>query len=119
MSDIFTLAIAYWLMRFSYLALRAGVARSKKGGNAMILLKIPRLITVAVAPAAPKSLCHECDFSHIVRGFKPNDELITCGFSLSPRAICFPVRSCTDFRKQHDTLTSDEAELVASASWRS
>ncbi len=42
MSEIFTLMIAYWLMRFSFLALRAGVARSKKGGTEMILLKIPR-----------------------------------------------------------------------------
>ena len=85
----------------------------------MILLKIPRPITVAVTPAPPKSLCHECVYSHIVRGFEPNEELITCGFGFPPRDIYFPVRSCTDFRKPRDTLSSDEAELVGSAAWRS
>jgi hypothetical protein len=119
MSEIFTLAIAYWLMRFAFLALRAVVSRSKKGGNAMILLKIPRPVAVAVAPAPPKSLCVECAFSHIVRGFEPTEELITCGFGFPPRDIYFAVRSCTDFRKQRDSFNSDVADLVASAGWKS
>jgi hypothetical protein len=121
MSEIFTLAIAYWLLRFTFLALRAVVSRSKKGGTAMILLKIPRpvAVAVAVAPAPPKSLCIECAFSHIVRGFEPTEELITCGFGFPPRDIYFPVRSCTDFRKPRDTFNPDVAELIASASWKS
>ena len=89
----------------------------------MILLKIPRpVVEVAIAPVAsvpPKSLCLECAFSHVVRGFEPNEELITCGFGFPPRDIYFPVRSCTDFRKQRDTFNPDVAELIASASWKS
>ena len=89
----------------------------------MILLKIPRPVvevTIApVAPAPPKSLCLECAFSHVVRGFEPNEQLITCGFGFPPRDIYFPVRSCTDFRKPRDNFNPDVAELIASASWKS
>jgi hypothetical protein len=121
MIGFFTVMIVYWLASFSYVALRAGLARSKKGGTAMILLKIPRpvAVDVAVAPAPPKSLCYECVYSRIVRGFEPNEELITCGFGFPPRDIYFAVRSCTDFRKQPDTFTSDVAELLALAPWKS
>jgi len=122
MSEIFTLAIAYWLMRFTYLALRAVPGLTKKGGTAMILLRIPRPAPVApevaVAPAARKSLCYECVYSRIVRGFEPNEELITCGFGFPPRDIYFAVRSCTDFRRERDNFTLDVADLVASAPWQ-
>ena len=122
MTEIFTLAIAYWLMRFTYLALRAGSRRTKKGGTAMILLRIPRpapvAAEVAVAPIARKSLCYECVYSRIVRGFEPNEELITCGFGFPMRDIYFPVRSCTDFRRERDNFASDVADLVASAPWQ-
>lgn len=88
----------------------------------MILLKLPRPIAItpiAVETTPPKSLCVDCVYSHIVRGFEPNEELITCGFGFPPRDIYFPVRSCTDFRKQRDTFNSDVAEFAASARWNS
>jgi predicted nucleic acid-binding Zn ribbon protein len=98
MSGFFTLMIVYWLTRMAYVAVRTSVGRPAKGGTEMILLNLPRPATVT--PAPQKSLCLECKYSHVVRGFEPHEEIIVCGFAFPPREMFFSVRECTDFRAE-------------------
>jgi hypothetical protein len=61
------------------------------------------MTTLGLTPAirtTPKSLCSNCVYSRFVRGYKLEEELVTCGYTYPPREVPFPVRECTDFREQ-------------------
>jgi len=49
-------------------------------------------------PVARETLCTQCVFSHIVRGFRPREEVVFCGYAFPLREVLFTVRECTDFR---------------------
>ncbi len=49
---------------------------------------------------APKTLCADCTFSHIVRGYAPGQELVFCGYAFPLREVPFPVKQCTDFKTE-------------------
>jgi hypothetical protein len=93
------------------------VWRAKKGGLAMITLKIPRL-TVAVpmtmpvpqaVPAPRPSLCAGCVYAHIVRGYESGEELMFCGYAYPQREILFAVRECTDYRPKRERDGAEKA----------
>jgi hypothetical protein len=61
------------------------------------------MTTIGFVPegrTSPKSLCSNCVYSRFVRGYKPDEELITCGYTYPPREVPFPVRECSDFRER-------------------
>jgi hypothetical protein len=71
----------------------------------MITLNLPR-----PTPVERKSLCPNCVFAHIVRGFERGEELIFCGYAFPPREVLFPVRECTDFRAKQAERNECRAE---------
>jgi hypothetical protein len=98
---------------FVFLFIRLAVTslwarRAGKGGPKLITLSIPRLrrpeppstiVSRADVPPAPrKSLCMECVYAHIVRGYEPCEVLIVCGYGFPPREVPFPVRECSDHK---------------------
>jgi hypothetical protein len=60
------------------------------------------MITLKLGPARvpPKTLCSACVFSHIVRGYRPEEKIVFCGFAFPLREVLFPVKECTDFRAE-------------------
>lgn len=60
------------------------------------------MMTLNLRPprVAPKTLCSACVFSHIVRGYAPQEEIIFCGYAFPLREVLFPVKECTDFRAE-------------------
>ncbi|HTS10536.1 MAG TPA: hypothetical protein VMH00_00325 [Candidatus Limnocylindrales bacterium] len=77
----------------------------------MVTLKIPpgpRFAPRAASPApepiplsesvpAPVALCESCAYARIIRGLRPGDELISCGYAFPPLVIPFVVTECTDY----------------------
>jgi hypothetical protein len=92
---MFAYLLAYWLVRI--LVRQAIVlfqdSAAKKGGPHMITLNLR-----PVAIVARKTLCSTCVYSHIVRGYELQEEIIFCGYAFPLRAVPFLVRECTDFR---------------------
>lgn len=43
------------------------------------------------------SLCRDCAYAHIARGFRDRDELIACTYAGAMRPIKFAVSDCTMF----------------------
>lgn len=94
------------LLCLAHIALRVAIVifhdrRARKGAAAkMTTLNIPR--AVATPPPAPLSLCASCAFAHIVRGYKPGEEIVVCGYAFPPRDILFAVRECTDYKPKRE-----------------
>jgi len=98
---MFTFLMAFWIA--SILVVIA-MRPSRSAENAR-----SRFITLnlgSITPVVRKSLCTECNFSHIARGFEPLEELILCGFAFPPREISFAVGECTDFRPEREAFAT-------------
>jgi hypothetical protein len=93
------------LLCLAHIALRVAIVlfrdwRARKGeGSKMITLDIPR---ATIAPPAPVSQCASCAFAHIVRGYRPGEEIVVCGYAFPPRDMLFAVRECTDYKPKRD-----------------
>jgi hypothetical protein len=110
-------AITYWVIRFGVPRVRAWIA-AKKAEPAMVALRIPtptRESAVTVPPPVavaeptdipavnvPDTLCYECLYAHIVRGYRRNEELIACGYVFPMREVPFRVHECSDYRPKRE-----------------
>ena len=63
----------------------------------LILNAIRDRETVTTALGAKTSLCRDCAYAHIARGFRDGDELIACTYAGAMRPIKFAVSDCTMF----------------------
>jgi hypothetical protein len=104
--------ILYLVFRIAWIAVRNW--HTRKGGLAMITLKLPRLTASvppvpAVAPIPRASLCAACLYAHIVRGYVPGEQMIFCGYAYPQREIVFPVRECTDYKPKRERDGAEKA----------
>ena len=53
--------------------------------------------TVTTTLSAKTSLCRDCAYAHIARGFRDREELIACTYAGAMRPIKFAVSDCTMF----------------------
>jgi len=101
----------FLLIRLALAGLRA--RHTGKGGPKLIKLSYPRLRRTGLfearvpslvdVPQPPrKSLCMECAYSHIVRGYESCEVLIVCGYAFPPREVRFSVRECTDYKPKRE-----------------
>ncbi|HEX4004077.1 MAG TPA: hypothetical protein VHX36_15610 [Candidatus Acidoferrales bacterium] len=67
----------------------------------MITLKL-----TATPVVVRKTICTACRFSHVVRGYEKEQELIFCGYAFPAREILFAVKECTDFRGASEALAA-------------
>ena len=49
------------------------------------------------APESRKSLCHTCDFVHLVRGFGECEEVVVCRYTYPDMQMKFRVKECTGY----------------------
>ena len=96
-------AFGYLLARLLVTATRRYFRRpiGQKGGSQMIVLKL-----TATPVVERRTLCTACRYSHVVRGYERQQELVLCGYAFPPREILFAVKECTDFRAESETLTA-------------
>jgi hypothetical protein len=112
-------AVTYLLIRIVAPGLRELVAR-RKGEPAMNMLKIPAASAVeppavpseptadvavpADVPAVilPATLCYECLYAHIVKGYNRSEELIACGYAFPMREVPFRVHECSDYKPKRE-----------------
>jgi hypothetical protein len=117
-------AITYMVIRLALNSIRPIVARAKTDGT-MTALNIPdpsadapplrgieRIVPDPV-PAQPDTLCYECLYAHIVRGFKPGEELIACGYVFPMREVFFRVHECSDYRPKRERSRVEKANESA------
>jgi hypothetical protein len=99
--SVFMYLIVFFLIRIAWGVVRNRTQVAAEKGE-------PRMITLDLRSErkiARKTLCTGCIYSHIVRGFEPQEEIIFCGFAFPQREILFPVRECTDFRAERVRTT--------------
>jgi hypothetical protein len=114
-------AFAYWLIRFVVICVRPKLARMNKA-PAMTMLKIPapavsasqlsKAERIAPVPAVvvPDTLCYECLYAHIVRGYdRNNEELVACGYVFPMREVPFRVHECSDYRPKRERNRVEKA----------
>jgi hypothetical protein len=99
-------AITYIVIRFALNCIRPILARRKKE-TTLTMLSIP-------APVRrPDTLCYECLYAHIVRGFGPGEELIACGYVFPMREVFFRVHECSDYRPKRERSRVEKANESA------
>lgn len=81
--------------------------------------------TVTTSLSAKTSLCRDCAYAHIARGFRDREELIACTYAGAMRPIKFAVSDCTMFCSRNantaivritgfaETLSTLEAPTIA------
>lgn len=113
---------AYWVARFVVICVWPRLARMNRV-PAMTILKIPapsasarpfveaeRIAPVPVVVVVPDTLCYECLYAHIVRGYdRNNEELIACGYVFPMREVPFRVHECSDYRPKRERNRVDKA----------
>lgn len=57
----------------------------------------------AAEKAARKSLCIECRFSQVLRGFEPDEQSIVCNYAY-PRDVLMVVRECSDYKPKRERI---------------
>jgi len=74
--QLLVLALTILLIRLLPRLINRGRLRwkARKGGSQMITLKL-----TATPIVVRKTLCTACVFSHVVRGYEKDEELILCG----------------------------------------
>jgi hypothetical protein len=50
------------------------------------------------------SLCLNCRYVQLVRGYLAGEESITCGYAFPPHAMPFVVRECSDFKPKRERI---------------
>jgi hypothetical protein len=77
-------------MEFIYVVFLSIVVR-------LIVNSIKGRETVTTALSSKTSLCRDCAYAHIARGFRDREELIACTYAGAMRPIKFAVSDCTMF----------------------
>lgn len=93
--SILVAVFMYWVIRFAAPRIRTWVAK-KKAEPEMIALRIP------AARVVPDTLCYECLYAHIVRGYHRSEELIACGYVFPMREVHFRVHECSDYKPKRE-----------------
>jgi hypothetical protein len=109
---IVVLVAAYWLARFlaprmrTWLAARSVTWTTRD--TSLTRLDLATRAPFVRAEPEPEPLCYGCVYSHIVRGAKPDEEMIECGYAFPARVLPFRVRECTDYRPKRERNRVDE-----------
>jgi hypothetical protein len=93
------LALARWVIR------RRG-AKTLGNETAFMNLGLSSFQQQAAVVAVKNrvSLCSTCTYAHSVRGFVPNEELVTCAYSFPPQLVLFKVKECTDYKQKRERI---------------
>jgi len=99
----------YWLARFLAPRVRAWVAAWTGRDTSLTRLELASIRAREAAVEVqlplerePDPLCYACVYAHIVRGSKPEEEMIACGYAFPMRVVTFRVRECTDYRPKRE-----------------
>ena len=117
-------AITYVVIRLALNFIRPILARTKSEGTMTVLniqapgadaapLRTIERIASDPAPVRPDTLCYECLYAHIVRGFGPGEELIACGYVFPMREVFFRVHECSDYRPKRERSRVERANESA------
>jgi hypothetical protein len=55
------------------------------------------------------SLCTNCIYAHIVRGYEKGEEFVTCGYAFPPRDVLVAVRECSDYKAKRERIDVEVA----------
>ncbi|MGH9747352.1 MAG: hypothetical protein ACRD59_14745 [Candidatus Acidiferrales bacterium] len=117
-------AAVFWLIRFTVICIWAELAQKNAKPSAVTLnigaesrgaRPLFRREVSAPTPAPkrtaalPEPLCIGCVYAHIVRGFRPEEELIACGYAFPARELLFRVRECSDYRPKRERCRVEKA----------
>lgn len=63
-------------------------------------------------PLEGPSLCESCSRSHVVKGYRQNEQLVVCQALYPERRVRFPVRDCSNYAHK-GRLTLRQMEEIA------